>query len=108
MGYIRRDISLGREKLEPELCQCTALVSGARAAGTSARLWLAAWIRVPRNERFVSDQCAQRCSEIEQVVSSGLRDHGKVRRNQSGNAVRHGNCLASRLDTSFSQIRYDD
>jgi hypothetical protein len=37
MGYIRRDISLGRERLQPELCQCTALVSRARAAGTSAK-----------------------------------------------------------------------
>jgi hypothetical protein len=38
MGYIRRDISLGCDRVEPEACQCTALVIRARAEGIAVLL----------------------------------------------------------------------
>jgi hypothetical protein len=37
MGYIRSNISLDRDSVEPEVCQCTALVIRACSASASAR-----------------------------------------------------------------------
>jgi hypothetical protein len=37
MGYIRRDMTMGRETAEPEPCQCAARIARADAAGVGRK-----------------------------------------------------------------------
>jgi hypothetical protein len=104
MGYIRLDISLGRERLEPELCQCTALVSGARAASTLAKRGAKpCCIDREMNVSFLISVCGA-AQELNRTSASGIA----VGANKaSGGPHRHGNCLRLPFNTSFVD-RYGD